>query len=163
MPTVPEGYATVTPWFIVKDAPAFLEFLTAAFAAQELGRILNADGTIGHAEARIGDAVVMAFEAREGWPATPQFMRLYVDDAKAVLARALAAGGRTVTEVTELPFGDQVGRFADPWDNVWWVQESLEDVPFDDMLRRMEAPHYIEAMRYVQESFDAEMRRRGAG
>src|SRR5207253_1248787 len=105
------------------------------------------DGTIGHAEARIGNAIVMVFDAGEGWPDTPQFLRLYVDDAKAVHARAVAGGCRSVTEVTELAFGDQVGRFADPWDNVWWVQERLEALTLMEMGQRMAEPRYAEGMR----------------
>jgi lactate dehydrogenase-like 2-hydroxyacid dehydrogenase len=45
-----------------------------AFRAEELGRVYNEDGTIGHAEAKIGDAIVMAFDAKEEWPDTPCFL-----------------------------------------------------------------------------------------
>ena len=53
---------------------------------------MESDGVIGHAEFRIGDSVVMAFDARPGWPDTPAFLRLYVADGDAVFRQALAAG-----------------------------------------------------------------------
>jgi pimeloyl-ACP methyl ester carboxylesterase len=81
---VPEGYYTVTPWIISRDTAQLLDFVKEAFGAKEIARIHNEDGTIGHAEFRIGDSVVMAFDAKEEWPDTPGFLRLYVEDGDAV-------------------------------------------------------------------------------
>lgn len=55
---IPAGYHAVTPWIIVRGAAQFLDYLKVAFGAEELARVDVADGAIGHAEARIGDAVV---------------------------------------------------------------------------------------------------------
>jgi uncharacterized glyoxalase superfamily protein PhnB len=71
VPPIPEGASTVMPWIISRDTAKLLEFMKQAFGAQELSRLSHADGTITHAEARIGDSVVGAFDAREGWPQTP--------------------------------------------------------------------------------------------
>jgi PhnB protein len=103
-----------------------------AFGAQETARVHNEDGTIGHAEFRIGDSVVMAFDAKQGWPETPGFLRLYVEDGDAVYRRALEAGAGSVTEMTDLFFGDRVGRVRDPLGNLWWIQTRLEDVDPDE-------------------------------
>ncbi|MGY1583190.1 VOC family protein [Streptomyces sp. MN13] len=70
-----------------------------------------------HAEVRIGDSVVMMFDARPEWPSPPGFLRFYVEDADAVHRQAVAAGGTSVTEVIHLFFGDQVGRVRDPLGN----------------------------------------------
>jgi len=145
--TVPAGYTTVTPWLITTDTAALLDFVTAAFDAVELARILNEDGTIGHAEARIGDAVVMMFDARRPAPA---FLRLYVADGDLVFGRALAAGATPVTEMTLLAFGDRVGRVRDPLGNVWWIQQRVEELTFEEMAVRAQQPEFVEAMRYVQ-------------
>ena len=80
----PEGYHTVTPWIISRDTSQLLDFVREVFGAEEIARIHNEDGTIGHAEFRIGDSVVMAFDAKEEWPDTPSFIRLYVEDGDAV-------------------------------------------------------------------------------
>src|SRR5262245_23894898 len=106
---VPEGYGTVTPWIIVRGAAQLIEYMKQAFGAQEIGRVYSEDGTIGHAEVRIGDSVVMMFDAKKGWAPLPCFLRLYVEDGDAVYRRALEAGGSSVTEMTNLSFGDRVG------------------------------------------------------
>ena len=139
---VPEGYHTVTPWIISRDTARLIDFVRAAFGAEEIARIHNEDGTIGHAEFRIGDSVVMAFDAKEEWPNTPSFIRLYVEDGDAVYRRALEAGATSVTEMTDLFFGDRVGRVRDPQGNLWWIQARLED---------------LDAMQRVQESLDREL------
>ena len=68
---VPEGYHTVTPWIISRDTARLIEFVREAFGAEEIARVHNEDGTIGHAEFRIGDSVVMGFDAKAEWPDTP--------------------------------------------------------------------------------------------
>src|SRR6266568_3220733 len=71
VPPIPEGSSTVMPWIISRDTAKLLDFMKQAFGAQELSRAYNEDGTIGHAEAKIGDSIVGGFDAREGWPDTP--------------------------------------------------------------------------------------------
>ncbi|WP_405796304.1 VOC family protein [Streptomyces sp. NBC_01506] len=147
---VPGGYTTVTPWIISRDTAGLLDYLKRAFGAVELGRFCGDDGAVQHAETRIGDAVVMCFDARPEWPPTPAFLRLFVPDADAVHRRAVEAGGTSVTEVTHLAFGDRVGRVRDPFGNLWWIQTHLEDVTEDELGRRMTDPVFTEAMAYVQ-------------
>ncbi|NGN66567.1 VOC family protein [Streptomyces sp. A7024] len=154
---VPEGYTTVTPWIITRDTRALFAFLKAAFDAQELACVPNEDGAIGHAEARIGDAVVMAFDARPEWPDTPAFMRLYLPDGDAVFRRALDAGATAVTAMTDLAWGDRVGRVRDPFGNVWWIQTRVEEPDPAEVERRFGEATYADAMRYVQGSLDEEL------
>lgn len=161
LPIIPDGYTTVTPWIIVRGAADFLEFVTDTLGGVETGRALNDDGTIGHAEVKVGDAVVMVFDSAEGWPDTPAYLRLYVDDAQAVHDRMLEAGCESVTEPTLLAGGDKVGRAADPWGNIWWIQEQVEQVEEEEAVRRWEEAPYREAMAYVQDSLNDEMARRG--
>jgi PhnB protein len=154
---VPEGYRVVTPWIISRDTARLLDFVQEAFGAEEIARVLNEDGTIGHAEFRIGDSIVMAFDAREGWPDTPAFFRLYVRDGDSVYRRALEAGAVSVTERTDLFFGDRVGRVRDPQGNVWWIQTRVEEVGPEEMEERAGEKGYVDAMRYVQDSLDREL------
>ncbi|MFJ2937234.1 VOC family protein [Streptomyces sp. NPDC087219] len=147
---VPQGYHTVTPWIISRDTVRLIDFLKRAFGAAELACLTGEDGSVQHAEVRIGDSVVMMFDARPEWPATPGFLRLYVDDADAAHRRAVAAGGTSVTEVTHLFFGDRVGRVRDPLGNLYWIQTRVEDVSPEEMERRLGDPEFTEAMEYVQ-------------
>jgi PhnB protein len=146
---IPDGYGTVTPWVVTKDTRRLLEFIKDAFDAEELSRIEVEGGAIGHAEARIGDSIIMMFDSP--FPvATPGLLRLYVEDADATFGRAVAAGATPVTRLTELPWGDRVGRVRDPLGNIWWIQERLEEPTPDELARRFQDPKLTEAMRYVQ-------------
>ena len=161
-PRIPAGYTSVTPWIISRDTARLLDFVKRAFGAQELARMTEADGPIVytlHAEFRIGDAVVMAFDAKPGWPETPGFLRLFIDDCDGVFQRALDAGAAAVTAPTTLFFGDRVGRVRDPLGNVWWIQSHLEDLTPDEMQRRAAQQAHVDAMKYVQESLARAMSR----
>ena len=147
---IPEGYHSVTPWIISRDSARLIEFLNAAFGAEELARVVGEDGSIGHAEVRIGDSVVMMFDAKPHWPDTPAFLRLYVADGDAVFQQALRAGATPVTEMTHLFWGDRVGRVRDPFGNLWWIQTRIEDVSLEEMERRAAEKEWIDAMEYVQ-------------
>jgi uncharacterized glyoxalase superfamily protein PhnB len=150
--TIPEGYTTVTPWIISADTPQLLDFIVAAFDGVELGRMANADGSIGHAEIRIGDAIVMAFDAPSDLKPMPAFIRLYVPDARKGFARALEAGATEVTKPTLLAFGDRVARVRDPLGNIWWRQQRVEEVSETEMQQRWGDPRWSEPMAYVQNS-----------
>ncbi|MGD9891633.1 MAG: VOC family protein [Dehalococcoidia bacterium] len=150
--TVPEGYHTVTPWIISRDTAGLIEFVTHAFGAEEIARVVDENGVIGHAEFRIGDSIVMGFDARPEWPDTPAFLRLYVEDADAVHRQALESGATSVTSVTDLFWGDRVGRVRDPFGNLWWIQSRVEDVSPEKMERRAGEREWIERLGYVQSS-----------
>ncbi len=147
---IPAGYTSVTPWMISPDTAALMDYLTAAFDAVECGRLVDDQGRVAHAEMRIGNAMVMMFDSRPEWPATPAFLRLYVDDADATHRQAVAAGGSSVTEVTELFWGDRVGRVRDRFGNLYWIQTRIADLTETEMAERMNDPKFVAAMAYVQ-------------
>ena len=155
---IPAGYTSVTPWIISRDTAQLMEFARRAFGAQELARLPDADGSIVHAELRIGDATVMAFDARPGWPNMPAYLRVYVDDCDATFQRALDAGATAVTPPTTLFFGDRVARVRDPLDNVWWLQCHVEDVSPEEMQRRATQPERVAAMEEFKASLDRALR-----
>jgi PhnB protein len=155
---IPEGYHTVTPWIVSRDTARLLDFVKQAFGAEELARVYVENGAIGHAEFKIGDSIVMAFDAREEWPDTPCFLRLYVPDGDAVYRQALSAGAISVTEMTSMFWGDRGGRVRDPLDNIWWIQTPVEHVDAQEMAKRASEKQYLDAMRYAQDSLDRELR-----
>jgi PhnB protein len=146
---IPEGYGTVTPWVVTNDTRRLLEFMKQAFDAEELGRVEVEGGAIGHAEARIGDSIIMMFDSP--FPvATPGLLRLYVEDGDAVFGRAVEAGATVVTRLTDLAWGDRVGRVRDPLGNLWWIQERVEEPAPEELARRFQDPKYTQAMHYLQ-------------
>lgn len=162
---VPEGYTAVTPWIISPDSARLIAFLKNAFGAEEIegSRMLTPEGKISHVEVKIEDSVIMLFDAARSWPPTPAFIRLFVANAEGSYQKALKAGGRAVTKPTLLSFGDKVGRVADPFGNIWWLQERVEDVSSlnpDDMLIRSKEPSNVKAMKYVEDSLHAELAKR---
>lgn len=123
MPYKPAGYSDVSPYLMVKDARATLEFLAAAFDATEL-RVIPRDGGTGilHAEARIGDSVVMMGEVSD---AQPSSVHVYVPDVRATFDRAMAAGGTEVQKPLDQNDGDLRAGVADPNGIIWWPSTQL--------------------------------------
>ena len=154
---VPAGYTTVAPWVVTDDTGALLDFVTAVLDGEELARVATEDGLIGHAEIRVGDTVVLAFDRRPEWPLMPSLLRVWVADADAVFARALAAGGVVVTALDDNAFGQRGGRIKDPFGNIWWVVSNVEEVSEDLIWQRLQQPAYAEQMRVAQETLDAEL------
>ncbi|MBO2456871.1 VOC family protein [Actinomadura violacea] len=153
----PEGYTSVAPWVVTDDTGAFLDYVSQAFDGTELGRVSTEDGLIGHGEIRVGDTVVLAFDRRPDWPVMPSLLRVFVHDADAAFARAVEAGGTVVTPVASDAFGQRGGRIKDPFGNIWWVVSHIEDVPEQEMWKRLQEPVYAAGMRVAQETLDAEL------
>lgn len=159
----PQGYTSVAPWVVTDDTGAFLDFVTQAFGGEELARVATEDGLIGHAEIRVGDTVVLAFDRRSEWPVMPSLLRVFVADADEAFARSLAAGAEVVTVLSDNAFGQRGGRVKDPFGNIWWVVAHVENVPEDVMWKRLREPAYAESMRLAQETLDAELSGRPQG
>jgi uncharacterized glyoxalase superfamily protein PhnB len=117
----PGGYNTASPYLVVKDAAATMAFLKAVFDAEPLRIIKRHDGGLRHAEARIGDSVVMFSDAVDGWPALPAYVHVYVEDVDAVYRRALAAGAKSVADPVQKDDSDKRGGVEDPGGTTWWI------------------------------------------
>jgi PhnB protein len=155
-------YTTVAPWIVTPDTGALLDFVAAVFDGVELGRVPLEDGSIGHAEIRVGDTVLLAFDRNPEWPAMPSLLRVFVPDADTAMARAVEAGARVVTESATHAFGQRGGRVRDPWGNIWWVSAVVEDVAPEEGMRRLAEPRYAEAMRVAQQTLHQELGGSGA-
>ena len=159
----PAGYTAVAPWVVTDDTGAFLDFVAHAFGGEELARVPTEDGAIGHAEIRVGDTVVLAFDRHADWPVMPSLLRVFVPDADAAFARATEGGGHVVTALSDSAFGQRGGRIRDPFGNIWWVVSHVEDVPEAEMWQRLRQPVYAESMRVAQQTLDAELSGRAQG
>jgi PhnB protein len=142
---IPAGYETVTPYLIVHDAAAALDYYKKAFGAVELMRFAGKDGRIHHAEMRVGRGVVMLADEVEGHKGprslggTPVSLMFYVDDVDAVYARAIAGGGTSMRAVADQFYGDRSGGITDPFGHSWWISTHKEDVSEEEMQKRMQA------------------------
>lgn len=136
---IPAGYHTITPYFLVSDGDRFLAFLKQAFDATEISTHRDSAGLIRNSEVRVGDAMLMLAQAVPQWPAMPMAMYLYVPDTDATYKRALESGATSTMEPADQFYGDRNAGVKDPFGNQWWIATHIEDVPEEEMKRRMAA------------------------
>jgi len=142
---IPEGYHSVTPYLAVRSAGDALDWYTRALGATEVMRFEHG-GKVGHAEMRIGDSIVMiSDEWPEGGHLSPQSLggtgvslHIYVDDVDRAFKRAIDAGAAQERGVQDQFYGDRSGTLTDPFGHRWNLATHVEDVPEDELQRRME-------------------------
>ncbi len=147
MPTqpIPDGYHTLTPYLIVKNAAEALEFYQRAFGARELYRMPMPGGRVAHAEMQVGESrFMLADESPErGYLGprepgkVPVTLLLYVEDVDSRFKTALAAGATEHLPVQNQFYGDRTGTLIDPFGHMWTVATHVEDVAPEEMERRM--------------------------
>ena len=131
---LPSGFHTLTVHLTVDGAAQYIEFLKRAFDAIELTRSPAADGRLLNASVGIGDSVVMLNDV------FPEFggeayrsgravrLTLYLPDADAAWAKALAAGCKVASPIRDQFWGDRYGEVEDPFGYVWAIATHLEDL-----------------------------------
>jgi PhnB protein len=118
---IPKGFHSVTPYLLVQGAAQFIEFLKQAFGAEENLRVPRPDGTIMHAEIKIGDSIVELGDGNEQYPARPANIHLYLEDTDAAYERALQAGATSIHQPEDMPYGERSGGVKDPAGNNWYI------------------------------------------
>jgi PhnB protein len=142
---IPDGYHALTPYLVVGDAAKAIEFYRGAFGAEEIMRMGEPGGKVGHAELRIGDSVVMLadehpeVDARspETIGGSPVSIVLYVEDSDAVYDRAVKLGATAERPVENQFYGDRAGTVRDPFGHRWHIHTTVEEVSPQEMERRM--------------------------
>jgi len=144
-----EGFTTVTPFVQVRDS-GFLDFITRAFGAEEISSTPTPHHV--HREVRIGNSMLMISERESMGPVAPQgAFHLFVPDVDATFARAIAAGGKSLGDPQNRPYGERSGYVEDPFGNYWFIATSLGPAPVPEGLRTVtpylhprSAPSYID-------------------
>ena len=144
----PAHLRTVTPSIVCTPCADAIEFYKEAFGAEESApRMTGPDGSVGHAEIRIGDSVIMLGDE---WPDGPTqspttlggstaALFIYTDDVDALWKRAIDAGAEEVFPLELQFYGDKSGRVRDPFGHTWGLGQHVEDVSQEEMERRMAA------------------------
>jgi len=136
---IPEGYHTLIPYVTVHGVARLLEFLKQAFGAEEVHRPMKRpDGSIMHAEVRIGDSILMMGEPMGEFGPMPASIYLYVADVDATYKRSLQAGATSASEPADQFYGDRNAGVKDPVGNRWWIATHKEDVPPAELAKRAE-------------------------
>jgi PhnB protein len=143
---IPDGYTSLTPYLVCKDAAKAIEFYSKAFGGKEIMRMPGPNGRVMHAEMTIGNAVLMLSDENEergylspqsiGGTATS--IMFYTDDVDTVFNRAVALGAKVEMPPADMFWGDRMGNLKDPFGHNWAVATHKEDVSPDEMQKRMQ-------------------------
>jgi uncharacterized glyoxalase superfamily protein PhnB len=143
MPGQGNRYRTLTPALTVRDGNKMIEFYRRAFGAELSGDVARMpDGRVMHAEMKIGDSIFMLGEEFPDWGVVAPVslgdknsssLHIYADDADATFAKAVAAGAKVVTPMSDAFWGDRYGVVTDPSGHRWGIATHVRDVPDEEM------------------------------
>jgi len=144
---IPEGYTSVTPYLIVKDAAKAIEYYKKVFGAKEIFRMDGPNNKIGHAELQIGNARIMLADENPSMGqghssatsigSSPVSLYLYIPDVDRVVERAVAEGAKIIKPIQDQFYGDRSGFIQDPFGHFWGIATHVEDVSPQEMEERM--------------------------
>ena len=144
---VPKGYHTVTPSLVIAGAAKAIEFYKKAFGAEEKSRFPAPNGTLMHAEIRIGDSIIMMGDEMpeqggrgpKSLGGSPVTLFIYQDNVDAAWKRAVDAGARVVMPLSDQFWGDRGGCLEDPFGHNWWLCQHIKDMSPREMQQAAEA------------------------
>ena len=142
---IPDGYHTATPYLIVHDGAAALDFYKRAFDATELFRMDAPGGKIGHSEFKIGNSIIMMADEHPEMGArspkslngSPISLMLYVEDVDRVYQQARKAGGTGDRPIEDKFYGDRAGSIRDPFGHTWHIATHKEDLSPEELQKRL--------------------------
>jgi uncharacterized glyoxalase superfamily protein PhnB len=141
---VPEGFHTITPYLIVRDAPKAIEFYKKAFEAQEIGRSIGPDGkSILHANLKIGDSIIMLSDefpdmnchSPQSLGGSSVTIHMYVDDVDSAFAKAISSGATILMPLIDTFWGDRYGQVLDPFGHRWSLATRKLDLSKEEVER----------------------------
>jgi uncharacterized glyoxalase superfamily protein PhnB len=150
---VPAGFHTLTANLVYKDAAAAIPWYGQAFGATELSRMSSPDGkSIWHAEIKIGDSVLYLSDespmgstiAPHGPKTSTAAMQIYVPDADALTARAIAAGAKVLMPLGDMFWGDRMAVVEDPFGHSWMISTRTKEMTQDE--QRAAALAFVQSM-----------------
>jgi PhnB protein len=144
---IPKGLEGATPYLCCKDAARAIEFYKKAFGATEVMRMADPTGRIGHAEIKIGAAIIMLSDEHpeigvrspQSLGGSPVGINVYVEDVDALATQAVAAGAKLLRPVADQFYGDRSATLEDPFGHRWFFATHKEDVSAEEMQKRYAA------------------------
>jgi uncharacterized glyoxalase superfamily protein PhnB len=144
---IPRGYHTVTPSLVVAGAAKAIDFYKKALGAEEIMRFPGPDGTLMHAEIRVGDSVIMLGDempeqggrSPKSYGGTPVSLFVYRDNVDAAWKRAVDAGAKEIMPLQDMFWGDRTGCLEDPFGHHWWLAQHVQDLTPEEIQRNAEA------------------------
>ena len=133
---IPEGFHSVTPSLVIKDAAKAIEFYKRAFGAEPLLRLTGPNNAVVHAEIKIGDSIIMISEE---WPGhhvqsptgvkgTTCTLHIYATDVDAAHKKAVAAGAQEIMAPADMFWGDRFSSVKDPFGHAWSLATHIKEL-----------------------------------
>jgi PhnB protein len=145
---IPEGYHSVTPYMVVNDAAAAIDFYKRAFEAQETYRHLGPDGkSIINAELKIWDSIILlSDEFPHGECRSPKSiggtaitLHIYNEDVDRVFKQAVNAGATVVMPIMDVFWGDRYAQIKDPFGHIWSIGTHKQDLSQEEIQKAGQA------------------------
>ncbi|HTD06584.1 VOC family protein [Undibacterium sp.] len=144
---IPEGMHSITPHMVCDGAANAIEFYKKAFNAVELSRLPAPDGKLMHAAIRIGDSTLMLVDEFPQWASvgpkslkgSPVTIHLYVENADATFAQAVAAGATVKMPLADMFWGDRYGVLIDPFGHNWSIATHMRDLTPEEVMEGMKS------------------------
>ena len=124
---IPKGFTSITPYLIVEDTKVFTKFVVEAFGAEIVDEHIE-NGVYRHSAIRIFGSMIEVSDGNDKYLHRPISIHLYVPDCDTIYAKAIAAGGKSVHEVSDMPYGERSGGVEDPSGNSWWIATQQVDM-----------------------------------
>ncbi|MDX2107481.1 MAG: VOC family protein [Candidatus Melainabacteria bacterium] len=139
---IPEGYHSLTPTFVFKDAKKAIEFYRKAFGAEQT-ELIEHEGKVMHGEVKIGDShLMLSDEFPEGDCLAPKdglgymSLYLYVNDVDKAYKQAVDSGAKSKMEPCNMFWGDRYASVQDPFGYVWQIASRKEKLSSDEVKKR---------------------------
>ncbi|MCA9553065.1 MAG: VOC family protein [Myxococcales bacterium] len=137
----------VFPYLRLRNTGEAVEWYKRIFGAEELFRLVEPSGRVGHIELRMGGTTLMFSDeypemniaGPETLGGTTFAVHLHVDDADALIDAAVAAGATLLRPAQDHFYGERSGTFRDPWGHEWNVGHELEKLTPEQMQARYDA------------------------
>lgn len=140
--SIPEGFHSLVPSLVVRDAEAAIEFYVRVFGAKKLRVFHVADGKVGYAELQIGDSILMLsdefpemkiFSPKLPEGNTSSSLFLYVEDVDSVFEKAISAGATITMPLSDAFWGDRAGGIVDPFGHHWLLATHVKDMSDEEL------------------------------
>jgi PhnB protein len=138
---IPEGFHTVTPHLICRNAERALDFYKNAFGAEILDVTKDDKQKVMNAEMKIGDSIVMVVDEFPEWHSlsplslngSPVTLHIYTADADALFAKAVAAGAQPAMPMMDAFWGDRYGQVTDPYGHKWSIATHKKNLTQEEL------------------------------
>jgi len=145
MTKIPEGFSSVTPYIVMDDVAAALEFYAGSLGAEEKLRMPGADGKVIYAEMQVGNARIMmgapdpvhGGQSAKSMGGSPVSFFVYVPDVQAAFDKAKAAGMKEKKAIDDMFWGDRMGTLSDEFNIEWTIAQHIRDVSPEEIAEAM--------------------------